>query len=359
MQSIIPLSIYTLPNSIRTLIFWVTLIVLLVNTMGVTCFAAVRDSTDAIPVKTIRVYSPLETAALGLHPVVLENGELLHPFDDGQHYFVDPQGKRLADPITGEQVEAIFTKAKEVGKTVTDLLALNFVSKLPVVISKDIGGVTYELAIDELVFTPTGNFLTIVARVPTPDGTSLYFGARNLEFSGSGGIKSGDIQLLAAPFLKSIPLGDKISVQLTGPGNKFSFDCNGFKSISLEGLVTFDRSLIVPDNPETGEPGDGQVQSRFSLANIGDWNNMLIRISLQPFQMAKMKGFSFVVQEAYLDLSDAENPANFALPLGYATTSGELWRGVYIGKVAVRFPKYFKKRTGGGAHRSGRRSPDD
>jgi hypothetical protein len=299
---------------------------------------------NELPIKN---YSEAECKVLGLKPIILPSGEKIMPQHDGKHFFVsDNPNYQSATDITPDQVKAVITKAKNAGQKVYDkLTSLQYVSSLPIVIEKEIAGTTYDIALDKLVFTPNGNTITIMAMITTPDGNSLCFAGEQIGFTGQGGIKEGTLRLILGENNKiKLFKIEKVELELTEGSLKFG--CNGYESFSISGNVIFDRSLIVPDDIKTGEPAAGNVSSRFLLEDVRDWNDMLIEISMQPFQIPSMKGYGFSVTNAVIDISDHVNSPLCQFPKGYTNAEmDELWRGVYIGNVTVRFPLYFKNRT--------------
>jgi len=298
---------------------------------------------NELPIKN---YSEAACKVLGLKPIILPSGEKIMPQHDGKHFFVsDNPNYQSATDITPDQVKAVITKAKDAGQKVYDLLSMQYASSLPIIIQKEIAGTTYDIALDKLVFTPNGNTLTIMAMITTPDGNSLCFAGEQIGFTGQGGIKEGTLRLILGGNNKiKLFKIEKVELELTEGALKFG--CNGYESFSIGGNVIFDRSLIVPDDIKTGEPAAGNVSSRFLLEDVRDWNDMLIEISMQPFQIPSMKGYGFSVTNAVIDISDHINSPLCKFPKGYINAEmDELWRGVYIGNVTVRFPLYFKNRT--------------
>ena len=296
----------------------------------------------------VRYYTDEEIKELNLKPIVLESGEIIRPMHDGKHFIVtteNPFAQNMADSkVTPEQVVAVLEKAKQVGADIFAFLTMETAAELPLAIKKKIGGVSYTIGIDELVFSPFGNALKVYAAVETQKGQKIcFFG--NVGFSGQGGIKEGTLGIVLGEnnALELIKLS-KVKLDITGGSIKF--DCDGYNSFSLAGTVTFDRTLIVPDDPATGESAGGNVKSNFSLIDVKNFNDMLVEISMQPFQIPKMKGYGFEVSNAVIDVSDLRNSAMMGFPTEYTPAeTGALWQGVYVGRVAVRFPKHFKKRT--------------
>ncbi|WP_435355900.1 hypothetical protein [Emticicia sp. SJ17W-69] len=304
-------------------------------------FSFVTFAKDLKP----KVYTKEQCQILGLQPINFPNGEVLMPTHDGERFFVGLENKPATAQVTPEQVIAFFEKARSAGKIVHDLLSLQYVSDMPIILQKEIQGVSYEIGLSNLIFTPAENTLSLFALITTPDGNQLCFAGEQVGFTGQGGIKEGTLKLVLGEknTIQLLKLS-KIDLELTGGSLKF--DCNGYDSFSIAGNVIFDRSLIVPENTSDGEVIAGNVKSAFVLNEVKDWNNMMIEISMQPFQLPNMKGYGFEVSNAVIDVSDFKNSPNCIFPIGYiAAETDNLWQGVYIGNVSVHFPKHFKNRS--------------
>lgn len=292
----------------------------------------------------VKTYTVEECARLGLKPYIMPDGSVIMPQHDGENYFVDlnPAGNVAAtDP---SQVVAFFEKVRQAGNVVNSFLNLQYASKLPVVIGKEIQGTRYEVGLDKLVFTPQGNMLSVYAMITTQSNQNICFAGENIGFTGQGGIQEGELKILLGgdSELKLLKL-DKIKLNITAGSLKFG--CDGYESFSLAGKIIFDRELIVPEDKNSGEVLGGNVTSTFKLDNVADWNDLLIEIDMPTFQIPKMEGYSFLVENAVFDISDATNGStNF--PVGYTSAEmGPQWHGVYIGEISVRFPESFKNRT--------------
>ena len=304
-----------------------------------------KNLEDNLPIT--KVYSMEECKTLRLKPVILEDGTIIMPKHDGKNFFVDLEENHPSiEAMKAEDVRALVTKLGDAGKKVNDILSVHLVSDLPVVIHKDDGGVAYDIVLNKLIFTPTGNKLSIVAMISLPNGSFYAFEGENVKFTGKGGIESGSLSLLIDnnPELTDRQLGNKVNLKLTGGG--FTYGCDGFEDFSLFGNIIFDRSLIVPESTSSGDVIEGNVKSSFKIEHAKDFNDIIIKISVQPFQMPSMKGFGFQVSDAIIDLSAKNNSSGFALPKDYLpSVDGELWKGIAIGNIEVRFPKTFKNRT--------------
>lgn len=124
------------------------------------------------------------------------------------------------------------------------------------------------------------------------------------------------------------------------------FDCNGFRCMNIAGEVSFPRSTFLPDSgSETDDQpkgGDVRVKGSFSAKVCDGWN-ILVGITLDPFQVSEAAGWGFYAQQAWLDISDLQNPPNMTFPeefgnMGDARTRNT-WKGFYLERLEVRTPK--------------------
>jgi hypothetical protein len=309
------------------------------------CFLSIFQVSLAIE-KMPKTYSLEESKALGLQPVILPNGEVIMPTDNGENLRIDLNPSPVAAEVTPEQIVKVMEDAKRVGSVVNDILSFQINGKIPLVIQKTIGGVIYEILLEQLIFTPSGNTLSIKAMITTQDGKHICFYGQQIGFTGQGGIKEGTLTL-ALGEKNSLKFDKLKNIDLELISGKLVFGCNGYESFSLAGNVIFDRKLIVPDNVLTGDVAAGNVKSAFKLIDIRSWNDILMEIDMQPFQLPSMPGYGFEVSHAVIDISDSQNTGNFSFPKEYtAAEDGPMWQGVYIGNVSIRFPKHFKTRSG-------------
>ncbi|MEM6769416.1 MAG: hypothetical protein AAF597_02430, partial [Bacteroidota bacterium] len=128
------------------------------------------------------------------------------------------------------------------------------------------------------------------------------------------------------------------------------------------GKVDFPRNMIVPDN--NGVAVDtGKVRGLFEFTldrNIPDslsayayrapedaadtpaGTHIMMGFTMNPFQIAGLEGWTFIVREATLDLSDLENPELIRFPSNYEYTAnvdtGLLWQGFHLKKLNIATP---------------------
>lgn len=150
-------------------------------------------------------------------------------------------------------------------------------------------------------------------------------------------------------------------------------NCEGMKSMAIRGEVQFDRQTIVPDN--NGNPGPGRVKGRFAMEldrrndpdeSLYAYNDneamtgthLMFGYDMDPFQIRGLEGWTFSPSEdAWLDLSDLENPETLIFPEGYDVegiygNDPDLittWQGMFIKQVQIQSPKEFSNGVRRGA----------
>ncbi|MEZ4946409.1 MAG: hypothetical protein R2804_12815 [Cyclobacteriaceae bacterium] len=213
---------------------------------------------------------------------------------------------------------------------------------LPVGIVKSGGALDYSVIIDKITFNPQGSVLDAYVSFTIPQtGDRIAFGGL-IPLSRDGGIVgTAKIYLLGDHFVK---LSETSLLTLVGNKNAGTFveiDCNGFKGMSIEAVVEFSKDVLKPEGPN-GKALDERLKINFQTY-VQDWNELLVKINIPPFQVNGLSDVGFQVQDAYLDWSDLTNPQGLAFPVGYESTyqtSGNvnLWRGFYLKKATVRLP---------------------
>ncbi|MEW7278203.1 hypothetical protein ABW636_06375 [Aquimarina sp. 2201CG1-2-11] len=247
---------------------------------------------------------------------------------------------------------------------------------LPVGISHEVSGVTYQLGFVRARFTKEYTELTVFVKIILPQSddkgkpVELLFGANNVKLSHQGGIiGDANLVLLGDVF---IPFngGNWLLILKGGlnykTGDTFNrtfvtINCDGVKEMGIEGEVQFSRNMILPVNeqgqllPEsttyigaTKEPIQipNRVRGAFR-AVASDWNDMIVEISLSPFVLAGQEDkFMFAVNQAVFDFSDLRtenvNFPQYYHDKGLLLPNVETWRGVYVESLKVGLPQEFK-----------------
>jgi hypothetical protein len=218
-------------------------------------------------------------------------------------------------------------------------------ASLPIGISKIINGNRYVVFIDSAHYNDNA-YLSVYTEFALP-GTDvqLIFGIKNISFTNTN-LKFTANTRLELLRSESIRISDNVTLQLAAGGkNYIDWDCNGFKAISLEGTFKFKNTFLIPDG--NSNP-NATVNATFKLYAT-DFSNMLAGISITPFQIKGLKGFSFEVQEAMVDLSDDANPSGMSLSsleMDEFDGNQNLWRGFYLKKLKITLPPMFSKQNG-------------
>jgi hypothetical protein len=210
---------------------------------------------------------------------------------------------------------------------------------LPIGIAREINDKTYIIAIDSAYADERGWFLTAYAAIDFPGGKTLVFAGKGITFD-QGGIAVTTNTRLSLLSTQEFELNNNITLQFPGDGSNFlEFNCNGFQAINLHGRVVLNSDTFIPDKATNAK----EVSALFTI-NTTDLNNILLNISLSPFQIKGLDDVTFSVQNATLDFSDYINPPDFTFPANYQNTYGPditLWRGLYFGEVSVTLPHEF------------------
>jgi hypothetical protein len=218
---------------------------------------------------------------------------------------------------------------------------------LPIGVAQNLSGIDYIIAIEDMLFTAQGASFDAFMSMEVPFTTkSLAFSTSGVTFT-PGGMKVASAKML---LMKDYPLrlSNKIKLTLKAEDSKtfVEFDCNGFKSLAINGEFEFCETMIVPENEE-GEVVEGErVKARFATV-ITDWNDFIISAEIDPFQLPSQPGLSFSVTQAVLDMSDINNPTGIKFPDEYSSSyfvggNANMWRGFYLQQAVVKLPNQIK-----------------
>lgn len=267
-----------------------------------------------------------------------EEGLLTSPTIDSVQQYID-------------KARAVLAKVRETQNFISNLNdATSF--DLPVGISKTIGGLSYDIAIYAIRLKPTHAEVDVFMEFEVPqNGKVLTFMARGIKFTKAGGIV-GDAKLQLVSDYAINFSGDKSQLILKGSladegGTFVRMDCDGFKEMGLDAEVRFSRDLVVPENA-AGTVIGGNVTSTFE-AVLTNWNDLIVQVSLPPFQIPSVPGMGFAVRDAVFDFSDLRNATAVKFPENYNTDFEEpqlanLWRGIYLREVSIQLPPEFKSK---------------
>ena len=276
------------------------------------------------------------------------------------------------DSTTSEQIGQAKSviQVLEESQNYVDLIAPNDLVTLPIGVKKEIGTITYTLAISKAKITRDFAEVTAFVHVRIPqsgvngDFIELFFGANNIKISHQGGIY-GDANLVLLGDV-GIPInGGNGLVALKGGFDMetgdiqnrtyVTIDCGGFKEMGVTADVLFPRSMLQPVDANYQVIPNENVKGSFQTI-VGDWNDILVEIDLPAFQLSKSlegddsgkAGLIFEINTAVFDFSDIRNSSNVQFPEGYEQYlipgNEQLWRGVYVNTLQVILPEQFKRR---------------
>lgn len=302
---------------------------------------AYSDSTKVIvrdvhpPIVSAREYRTFESISLPEDAGLITDPIEVHPpalpdtiLDQRNH------AHRLLERVLSEQ------------RFLESLDALSEI-ELPVGIVKAGGAAGYSILIDRIQFTKEGALMDVYVSLALPQTGSRIAFHGIIPLSAEGGIAgNAKVFLLGDHRIKP----DNTSLfTIKGTDRSYvEFNCDGFVGVNLDAELEFSNDLIVPED-EKGEIKNERLKIAFTTYTQS-LNDILLSITLPPFQVKGLNGFGFHVAQAYLDWSDLSNPADIVFPEDYnspLTQAGldNLWRGIYLQELEVRLPPAFAHRN--------------
>jgi hypothetical protein len=279
--------------------------------------------------------------------------ELNHHFETGasfQNAGLMPEGPVFSsDPFDSAQyyvakARAALEEVRRLGKFI-GVLNGDSLQNLPVGISTEVGGHSYEIAITDIILKPRYAEIEVFMQFTVPqNGKTLTFRGKGIKLTKEGGIVGDATLQLVADYHINLD-GDKSQIILKS-GTYATFDCSGFQEMHIKADVKFSRDLLLPEDLN-GNIQEGNVLSGFE-ATIRSWNDLIVQMDMPPFQVRNLQGFGFTAESVVFDFSDLQNAPSIVFPKDYqspALLSGtpNLWRGFYLRELSVRLPREFKK----------------
>lgn len=190
----------------------------------------------------------------------------------------------------------------------------------------------YAIIISEIKVRDGQTYLTAYMAFTVPGTTKkIAFKGTDIPFSFSGGIQGEATLELVSDF--DVQLANHIGLILKGNGlTAVTFDCDGFKAMDITAQVVLDSTLFVPEDE------DGSLQNTALTATVQttvtSWDDLMIGVSFDPFQLKGLTGVGFNITHAVLDFSDSQNPTGITFGSNYAEVfpdgTLETWQGLYI-----------------------------
>lgn len=258
---------------------------------------------------------------------------------------IDDSG--LSDTILDKRTyaHALLQKVLTGQRFLESLDALSEI-ELPIGVAKSAGALDYSILIDRIHFTKEGATMDAYVSLALPQtGTRIAFHGI-IPLSAEGGIAGNAKVFLIGDH--RIKLSSQALVTLKGDQSYVEFDCSGFLGVNLNAELEFSSDLIQP------EAGSGEILNERLKVTFNTYteslHDIILHISLPPFQIKGLKGFGFHVTDAYLDWSDWSNPPGINFPTEYSSPvvkAGlpDLWQGIYLNEIEVRLPVAFGRRN--------------
>jgi hypothetical protein len=251
------------------------------------------------------------------------------------------------------RIYSVTQKVKDEGRLI-QRLDQAWRLQYPVGLTSETGDYVIVLENDEI--TPEGAFVNAVMCVTLPISNKvIVFKANKIPLTADGGLNG--IAELALLQTEPVKLTKESRLLINGinasgiPRTRVQFDCQGFKSLIIDATLEFSDASFALEDTVTGKTIPGKLQANF-VTTIENINNLIVSISLPPFQYKPLRGFGFEVKQATFDFSDLSNPIGAVFPKDYVGITTlmdlpQLWRGTYIREATIRLPSKLGSRNGG------------
>lgn len=228
-----------------------------------------------------------------------------------------------------------------------DYLEQEALFNLPQAIKRTLGGIDYTIVFDSARFFSAYTEFNayLVLKLPQEEKKIVFMG-RNIRLSASGGLIGEGILELIDNYPIRVLGNDLVLLMkgntMDGGGSNFTFatfDCSGFKQLTLSADLVFNPEKFVPE-----DPGSNSLRVPI-ISTFTDWNDLIIQVSLPHFHLKSFPDVSFEISEAIFDMSDTRNGTAMLFPVGYSNgLDGNLWRGLFIKSAIVWLPEELKKK---------------
>ncbi len=267
-------------------------------------------------------------------------------------------------PINQDVVEQISDICQDLN-TINKLSTGGWV-ELPFGIGQEMDGQAFTMAMIDFEGDVNGaniDFVNILDFSSLGAGFRLAMGASDVCVAPDGFGQEFTIRLLEDT---NLPLDGGIRIEFAGgeyiPDYQynikdrqspchFNMDCSGFKEVTISGKVYFPETMLKADNGQ-GEILEGQeVKGYFSstFERTVDQSitqdplprtDFIMDYYMDPFQMAKMPGWTFTLDEGSIDLSEEKNPEDIVFPPNYEGdfTVDKEWKGFYLKNISIKPP---------------------
>ncbi len=245
----------------------------------------------------------------------------------------------------------------------TDLVTPGELQRLPVGLRTTIGNTDYDLLVTDAVFGAENTELAVYLRISGPDwqgeDRKLFFGADKVLISKRGGF-IGAVQLALMGDITIKGKGDMFRIRLLGkkdagehanssdglPPTYAIVNCEGFKELQLSATLELNESVFTAISD--GEPSDAPLRFSF-FCHAKELDDIVVKLNLPEFALRSIPDWTFLAEEATFDFSQTRNAPGFE---GYKsakgendpTDFGEIWQGIFMKRIRLRFPDYITRK---------------
>lgn len=271
--------------------------------------------------------------------------------EEGSNFFTNYSFEQIPHPDVTKVISIV--NEVESKNNFIDWLIPDSTASLPFGIIKKVGEARYVVAIDSLLFEKEGAHFSAFAAIDFPGTTKkIAFRASKIKFNPSG-VVSGEQAKLYLVGEQYIKVNSAVTLHLFAKNkNWVEWNCGGFKAINLCGEFLFRKTKLVPAEQTLAKSGvkgstmkDSVVRATFEIYTE-DIHNFIATASISPFEINGLKGWSFAVENAIIDMSELSNSPAMALPARFRDTNlvaPELWTGFYLQSATVTLPPEFSK----------------
>ncbi len=253
------------------------------------------------------------------------------------------------------QLQSLNTEVAGFGKKISQLTGNEPPTELPLALDNK----GLNLIIAGIIFEPEMARLNMVAGIEIPEsalGDYLGLGQAGIIIQPNGFCSNQDLKL----FLNQ-PVEFNLSNQQNPVKVKFnagveksaiSFDCQGPKSVRIDGEFIFPKEKILAVDAQGEEQPGVKVRIPFSYSSQDDFNDwILANLSVVPanFSFPSTKGFVFSAQNIIYDHHSSASADDMFFHKNHPNNPSKgqpntkLWQGFYLDEVSVKFPEGFQK----------------
>ena len=241
------------------------------------------------------------------------------------------------------------------GKSLLDLARKGSIDRLymPLALPKDINSSPVDIQIAGMKFAPDHATMNIIGQFVLPESDYLendilVLGCPRVCISPNSLLpEAGTLALLSDFTIKDPNTTYKMTFKAPQNLLQPTDGCYvAWKDDKLE-IFGIDMEMTIPGLVKDvgGMPTDENPKLRIA-ASVEDWNEFMVdRVTMDPFQVEDLPGWTFTAQEIVVDMASQRNsPVMGAFPKDYDKKKAGIagndvaWQGCYIKEISVQFP---------------------